>query len=416
MTTKAKKNEQPKFEHITLKNEIPHVTYNVKNDNGNSTQKLILNNKYYSQQNIYVKDKPKKETDREPMSFVPNLLDNLHVNIISSQVKTTGDLYVGKKALSSNKIPNNMSINLGRKHKEDLPVINTLALIAGVALQESIELTNDIPESVKVTCNMATALPLLEWDNTTSDIFSKRFINDEQPHKVNVYLGNLNVTVEITFKNTIVIPEGIAALYSLVQDENSYYREGEIFKEFIEEYGLQEFTGEDIINMRRKKLDLDIGDGTIEFPVTQGYLPDTTLSSGKPWGIGKIVDLALPEFIEQYGFEDLSRQEFMTMVTDTSDSYHIEAKAKFYEYTEDHVDLIVRYVRDLINKSRKAFELIVVYGGGSILLKDALYPALKELAEESKAKVLYIPEEYAVNMNVDGLSILLEQALKQSNQ
>ncbi|MCF2132302.1 hypothetical protein L1I79_38710, partial [Strepomyces sp. STD 3.1] len=91
------------------------------------------------------------------------------------------------------------------------------------------------------------------------------------------------------------------------------------------------------------------------------------------------------------------------------------------EYPKDH-DLAVHYLREarinqvdfiLEDVERKYTttlssepEYLACYGGGSIEFKEDMYKYLKEFADSVDAKVLWIPEQYAVDMNVKGLDIL----------
>lgn len=51
-------------------------------------------------------------------------------------------------------------------------------------------------------------------------------------------------------------------------------------------------------------------------------------------------------------------------------------------------------------------DLFAVYGGGSIEFKDDLYDKLRAFAEQVGAKLLWIPEKYAIDLQVIGLNIL----------
>ncbi|WP_223822168.1 hypothetical protein [Paenibacillus peoriae] len=51
-------------------------------------------------------------------------------------------------------------------------------------------------------------------------------------------------------------------------------------------------------------------------------------------------------------------------------------------------------------------DFLMVFGGGSITFEEDLYPSLTEFSEDVKCMILWIPEEYAIDMNLDGLEIL----------
>lgn len=63
------------------------------------------------------------------------------------------------------------------------------------------------------------------------------------------------------------------------------------------------------------------------------------------------------------------------------------------------------------------YEVLAVYGGGSIQLKDVLWKELKEFCDSKKIKLLWVPKEYATTLNARGLEIftnLAAEKLKES--
>lgn len=60
-------------------------------------------------------------------------------------------------------------------------------------------------------------------------------------------------------------------------------------------------------------------------------------------------------------------------------------------------------------------DVIVVYGGASILLKDALYNELKDRYKEFGIEVLWVPEEFATTMNAVGMKMYNDILLEESN-
>ncbi len=70
---------------------------------------------------------------------------------------------------------------------------------------------------------------------------------------------------------------------------------------------------------------------------------------------------------------------------------------------ESQVRQIIQNVKRQLTKARNEIDVVCVYGGGSILMRTILYPQLKELCDEREIKLLYIPSEYAVQMNAMGL-------------
>ncbi|MEC2554965.1 hypothetical protein P9W85_27210, partial [Bacillus tropicus] len=77
----------------------------------------------------------------------------------------------------------------------------------------------------------------------------------------------------MNFEKVDVLQEGVSALFALINeiDEKGIvgYRSSNMFTEFQKTYQLEEITGEYFESKRIQHA--DIGDGTTEFPLTEGY-------------------------------------------------------------------------------------------------------------------------------------------------
>jgi plasmid segregation protein ParM len=372
----------------------------VGNDNGNSEHDLIIDGKLVQQPNVNcaVDELPWSE-EQSPESFIKNLQEQLVVTIDSPAARP-GMYYVGKFALESGEILDNLQIGIDLKCDMDLPVVNTLAQIAAMAVQKGYEEEKKIPERIDVEVDMATALPVTQHTDETSAKFERRFTSGS--HHVTVHLGIQRVTVKIVFAFVKVVPEATPVIFTLQKDADGNWREGDVFQEFAETYNIEKkFNGSYFKDKRI--LHVDIGDGSTEYPITEGNKFLRQFVYGSHHGAGYAIEEALDEFNRLIHLPDSPRQFFSDVIKNSKHKYHARAIKTLKRPLESQVKQIVQNVKRQLTKARNEIDLICVYGGGSIIMRSILYPHLKELCAEREIQLLYIPAEYAVQMNAMGL-------------
>ena len=64
-----------------------------------------------------------------------------------------------------------------------------------------------------------------------------------------------------------------------------------------------------------------------------------------------------------------------------------------------------------IEKANNEIDIILVYGGGSILMRKYLQTNLEKVARQIRAKLLYIEEKDAVMLEANGLYNFVNSAL-----
>lgn len=111
----------------------------VGNDNGNSEHDIYIDGRLFQQPNVNcaVDQLPWSE-EQAPETIVRNLQENLIVTIDSPAARA-GMYYVGKFALESGELIENIQVGVDYKYEIDLPVVNTLAQIAAVAVQKDLQ-------------------------------------------------------------------------------------------------------------------------------------------------------------------------------------------------------------------------------------------------------------------------------------
>lgn len=396
----------------------------VGNDNGNSEQDLIINGQAITQPNVYSKilrQLPNLE-EMNPKYIAENIHSNLIVTIESPSVNKglATTFYVGKYALKSGKSLYNIKVGVDNaKVKSDVPVINTLANIAGYAVGKAYK-ENEGIEKIDVKVDMTTALPVNQYRKATVTEFSKQFMDNI--HKVTVFLGEHKVLVSIEFEYTKVLPEAVPTVFYLKAlanrlkkyeaNVNSLDKKSEdyeqqlktlekqkkeaesILGEYMNEYGIKV---EDLCFDKKKILHVAIGEGTTEFPVTNDDDFDRDFIRGSNNGVGHAIERVLDDFIADKRLTaNFSRQNYSEALKDERNKHHVDATEYIQAELEAEAIMILNKCKQEVGKTNNELDLICVYGGGSILMKEYLYKELNEFAKSVDINVLYIPKPYSV--------------------
>lgn len=374
----------------------------VANDIGNSETKMIVNDTLIKQPSVVKRllSKPNvMETNVE--KNITNLLDELIVHVTSNAIKRSGLYFIGKRAnMTADKVEN-MNIKLGNKSKHDIPVLMTLSMLAARSVQLAYQENQELPPSISVDVSMTTAIPASEYSADQARYLEGRFTSND--HVVIVYVGETPVTVTLHFQTVKVTQEGIPALYALLESEN------EILKNYNEHYKKQAVP-KDFANKRI--LHVDIGDGTTEYIYTVGMNPVTDVCSGEKRGVGHATEEATQLLKEEVGgFLNLNRQQFMDIFRDPSHNLHDLAVRFMQEARYSQAQRILEDIQEKYSDIAGNVDVIAVYGGGSIQFKEELYEELLDFANTVHCEVLWIPEKYAVDMNVNGLHVINEKIL-----
>ena len=374
----------------------------VANDIGNSETKMIVNDTLIKQPSVVKRllSKPNvMETNVE--KNIANLLDELIVHVTSNAIKRSGLYFIGKRAnITADKVEN-MNIKLGNKSKHDIPVLMTLSMLAARSVQLAYQENQELPSSISVDVSMTTAIPASEYSADQARYLEGRFTSND--HVVIVYVGETPVTVTLHFQTVKVTQEGIPALYALLERDN------EILKNYNEHYKKQAVP-KDFANKRI--LHVDIGDGTTEYIYTVGMNPVTDVCSGEKRGVGHATEEATQLLKEEVGgFLNLNRQQFMNIFLEPSHHLHDLAVRFMQEARYSQAQRILEDIQEKYSDIAGNVDVIAVYGGGSIQFKEELYEDLLDFANNVLCEVVWIPEKYAVDMNVNGLHVINEKIL-----
>ncbi|PDZ10828.1 hypothetical protein CON70_14730 [Bacillus pseudomycoides] len=389
------------------------INYFVEDDNGNSEKKITINGEMLKFPNTYsyVYKEP-VPMEKKIEELVHGLFHNMDVTVNSSALKgqVAQRIFVGERAIRSGADLQNLNIRSNRgKHKQDTTIMTTVSAIACRAVQDMFKSENSLEEGANIEANisMVTALPASEWTKEKAKQLSERFTNSS--HHVTVTVGDVRIYVTLKFDKVIVVQEGTVALFALIEDGKGSYRNDDLYDEFKEMYNLKNITGEYF--QEKRLLHIDIGDGTTEYVVTKGYDYDNDHSSGERHGIGHAIERAKKDFEDEWGFS-VERQEFAGYLKEEHPKYYDDAKKFLARAKFNLADEVLDTAETKLQDLKYDVDVVCVYGGGSIQLKENLFEELKEICDSKKIKILWINAKNATEMNVKGMTVFSSIALQ----
>lgn len=371
-----------------------NMNFKIGNDNGNSEHDIIINNELICQPNVI--SKIRKAPNVEEINndyFIKNIENNLIVDIISNEVNTATYL-CGTYSLKSGQTVRTINIGYDNdKASNEIVIINTLAQIAGHAVKVAYmksELSEDT--DIKVKVDMSTSLPIRQYTKKKAQEFANRFMNGK--HIVNVTTPLRKIPVEIEFEYVKVIPEGVTTVFALTNADDELFEsynknhEVKIDKSFFE---------------NKKILHIAIGEGTTELPVTEGRAFNPNFIKGSNNGLGHVINKSLDEFKEECGQTNMSRQKYSEILKKENHKFHQLAKEIIEIPLEEQTDEIFEDAKTEIDRANNEIDIIAVYGGGSILMRDSLEPKLEKICNTGKIILFYVDKKHAVTLESKGL-------------
>lgn len=376
------------------------IKLKIGNDIGNSEQDIIINGDLIRQPSVYAKVlDSKKYQDESIEAVMKNIYDKILITVDSPSCNS-GTYLIGDAALDSGLNTHNILVGFEDKHQHDLPIINTLAIVSAYSTDKYFKEHNDFPTELNINAVMTTGLPIYEYYSNLENkkILQERFEKDV--HRVTLHIGPKRVRFNITFEFVKVLPEAMTALFSVVEDENGKKRTPDFFKEFNEMYNK---TIDGNYFKGKRTLHIDIGDGTTEMPVLDGFEPNPSLSTGYKIGVGYALEEGLEKFKEKRNLISFSRQDFSKVIKNKNHRFHDLAIECVQEPLYNLALEIKKYALKQLEATNYDIDILIVYGGGSILLKPYLYEELLKLTDQQKIELLFIDEKEAVTLNAFGL-------------
>ncbi|ADK68881.1 MULTISPECIES: hypothetical protein [Mycobacteriales] len=350
--------------------------------------------------------------------------DNADLVFSSNLVPDTYRRVIGRRALATKASSVDAFDLVGNKSKAEQPLSKVLVLgiLAAKALRDYVAVTGQLPSpnnpdtvaSLTVRAVLALALPISEYE-VHRNSYSASFVGtatEPLVHQVRINNFVTPVTVSIVFDNVLVVPEGASAQYAI-----NYFGEP-LMERLLADVRSRGVALEGIeathLLAATDTIGVDVGEGTVNFPVFTGGRFNADASRTLPAGYGTVLENtieAMTEKGEQHGFA--GRKHLANFLQAEVNPLKAKFRARVVEETEVASDFFVREVAlelsrvlDLVGAVTQA---IYVYGGGSGPLRESLHKALldkvTEMNGEDAAPVLYLDSAYSRGLNREGLII-----------
>lgn len=354
------------------------------------------------------------ETEDGIKSVMNNIYDNLDVTFDSAMISRGNRRWIGKRAISANSFgleSFNITANIS-KAKQDLSPVLAFSCIAAAALKEYYERYNQLPSDIlEVHSSLAVALPIEEYKDYRADYRSA--------FKTGFHMVTINnfaepVRIKIVIDAIAIGAEGASAQYAISNYGEPLY---DALLKTADNYGahLDGLTSAHLVKMTNI-VGIDIGEGTVNFPVFTNGEFNADASRSISSGFGTVLEKALTP-LKQAGHPFRGgRKALAEYLHDKPDD-----DDWFIDDYNDVVEIVNNEALALVNEIVTQFTDIIgggirvayVYGGGAHPMRDILYPALidssRQFAGTKKGfPILYLGSEYSQILNREGLFIMAD--------
>lgn len=320
----------------------------------------------------------------------------------------------GKRGIASGKSMEEFDVaSTISKAQQDLSSFLIFGSVAGKALQEYWNKNHALPNDViKVEARISVALPITEY-KSYRQVYGDRYKGGT--HMVSINNFETPVRIEIKFTDVQVLAEGASAQFAIV-DKGEPLMDAMIKDMRAHGEVLDGIKAADII-AAKNTVGIDIGEGTVNFPVFQNgrFNPDASMSFMK--GYGTVLEQAADR-LRAKNFAFSSRKALADFLiseqTPLRRARYDAAKQIVDEEIEGFSMEVSQEFRKILSRVGSYVEVIYVYGGGANAVKEMLYPKLIETARGFGAAnaaypILYLDSRYSRYLNREGLYLITEQ-------
>lgn len=353
----------------------------------------------------------KVSADRIP-EVIGDIFNNLDASFDSPIIKMSNSRrFFGKRGISSGLSIEEFDVTSHlSKTKQDLSGELVLATIAGTALQNYYNEHNALPTDIlTVSAGIALALPISEFKKYREE-YASRFKSAK--HLVMIHNFETPIRVEITFVDVQVLAEGAAAQYALQNSADETITAmlddcRRLNPDFNKDGSI---TAIDVKNAKTV-VGVDIGEGTVNFPVYQNGQFNTDISFSFEKGYGSILVRALERLVDE-GMPFTSRKALADYLQAgpnkiTQGTYN-RVKAVVEDEAVSFVNEVNMQFTKILNRIGAYLEVVYVYGGGASPIQTLLQPVLVNTAKNFNGEypILYLDSRYSRNLNREGLYII----------
>ena len=342
--------------------------------------------------------------------YMDNIYNELDCEITSAAINPSdrGRLLFGKRAVESGNTPVIFNIDDNTPKCEDsLSAELVLGILAGVALREYWREAHALPDAkLEVHMRMGIALPISDYMEYR-ETYRQKFMGGV--HTVHVHNFDRDVTIDIYFDAVNVLAEGTAAQYAITDLGAAFLDAVLADCRASGIYIDEQETGATLVNYRNV-IGIDIGEGTVNFPVFRDGKPSIETSSSINKGYGTVLSKVVAQ-TRNWAAAPQSRKQLAEFMLKPNPSPREQRMlARFKELIDEEIsifarDIIMEY-KAVMNKVKLNVDAVYVYGGGANPVREILYPLLVDasrLMEDVYLPVVYLNSDYSRDLNRNGL-------------
>lgn len=388
----------------------------VANDLGYGDTKIIINDQLVDQPSVI---SPVEELSNDPVDHnddaqvkdtVENLMDRLDVTI------NTNRYLVGNFSKNFSLPRETFKINSPKgKAESKLSTIIPLSYIATKAVQRAYKNKKDIFKPITVNAAMSAALPINQAIKNGEDIradYANKFQDKDFVVLINNFDKPINVTIH--FPAAEIYKEGEVAIAVATKFGPKDLRQS-LIDSIVKNYPDRADEAEDLILKSTNVLGIDIGQRTIDMPLTTAGAADVKNSTSLNVGFGTVLKDAynsaskIDNRFHPKDLVDFTKIFNSDPKTEMQKEKKKIARKAVEQNTSNIVYRITDEVTDMLTKNN-SIQVIYVFGGGSIPLHELtnMEEQLKDSLTDvlSDAVVVWVDPKYAQLMNAYGLNYL----------
>lgn len=358
---------------------------------------------------------PRKPT---PSSEAPAVVggdfyNHVDVSFETSLVQDDFRHVLGTQAMYTDSV-DRMEFTTGDNHskaQQSLGRILLLGTIAAKALRDYVRIEGKLPEDqIEANTLVVVALPIDEW-YAEEQTYAREL---EGRHTVRVRNFDQSVTVVVNITNARVMAEGASAIFS-IRDKGEAMSQALLDDTRRMGQPLEGVTAADVY-ASRNVLGIDIGEGTVNFPVYRNGEFDANNSRTLMLGYGYVLDMARRSLS---GFH--SRKDLEVFIQSDPDPVNRAKHAAIVEqvgiYHSVFAAKIVKEFEEVLSYTGGSVGAVYVYGGGAGPMREVLHKALIEQADKAQPlgapPILYPNTDFSRNLNREGMYSVAKKVAEQ---
>lgn len=343
--------------------------------------------------------------------YLDKLPNHLDAQVTGPGVKSIdeGRMFFGKRAIESGESLTMFNItNHVPKSQDSLSTILIDGITASSGVKYYFETENKLPDALNINAAIGIALPIEDYldyrqtykANLMSDMHTVIIRNFDKPIQVN-----------ISYKAVVIMAEGAAAQFAIQSLGPKFIQ---MALDEARKEGSQidpGYTGE-LLAKATNSIGIDIGDGTVNFPVITNNQINIEASGSINKGYGTVLDGAVLDLANTTA-NFTTRRDLIDFLRDPANQLMPAQKATYLTASravENHKHVFARDIRtrftSIFQKVGQRSQVIWIYGGGATPMFDYLAPILQvetKVGDDQNIPILWMNSKYSRNLNRNGL-------------